>query len=187
MKKILALVLCVLMVFSVCGCGMGAKEKQEKYNNLVASINQLEVQAVNPSVYYAENGEVFLISDVLNKTNAEVKDVVITFAIWDENGNPLAIHTAENPTNTRNGLEVTLSNAVVPANSTWEAISGVSVSDDTKNVCYVTAFISEYSKDGVKVEDENLKTVYATWKEEFLDKEMEDPHYAAFTPNKKPE
>ncbi len=181
MKKIIALILCLLLVFSVCGCAQSPKDKQKEYNKFLTALSECEVVAVNPRVHYAKNGDVFLISDIENKTAAEVKDVVISFAAWDEQGNPLPIHTAENPENAKNGIEVTLANAKVAANSTWEATSGISVADDTKNVCYVTAIIVEYSKDGEKVKED----LYTDWQEQYLDTVVEEYHYSNLTAFKK--
>lgn len=182
MKKIIALILCLLLVFSVCGCAKSPEAKQKDYNKFLTSVSDCEVVAVNARVHYAKNGDVFLISDIENKTSAEVKDVVVAFAAWDESGNPLPIHTDENPENAKNGIEVTLANAKVAPNSIWEATGGIAVCEDTKNVCYVTAFVIKYSKDGKMVEAEDL---YVDWQEQYLGTVLEEHHYTQLTPFKK--
>ena len=183
MKKIIALLLCVILAFGVCGCGEPNPEKlAQNYESFTQKINAREVVAVNPRVYNTDDGEVYLIADIENKTAAKIDGICITFAIWDMYGNPLALTTAQNPNNPDNAMEITLSAAKVEPNSTWEAISGVKVADNAKKVCFVTAFVSDYSKDGAKVVDGSLFALYDEWKEEYVGKTMQDHHYKSFTP-----
>ena len=185
MKRIIALLLCVILAFSVCGCGKPNPEKiAQNYANFTQKVNAREVVAVNPRVYYTDEGEVYLIADIENKTNAKIDGVCLTFAIWDQYGNPLPLTTTQNPTNPENAMEITMSAAKVEPNSTWEAISGVKVSDNAKNVCFVTAFISDYNKDGTKVVDGSLFALYDEWKEEYVGKKMQEHHFQSFTPFK---
>ncbi len=167
MKRLLALILCLLMAFCFIGCGPTEEEKLESEKQSLADfekhLTSADIVAVNARVETLIDGSKFLLADIENKSDKEVKDPVVTFAVWDETGVTAAIKTQDNPTNYENVMEVTLAGKTVPANSTWTATAGLKLAEESYNIAYVTAIARSCDKGGEKWNNE----LYDAWKENY--------------------
>lgn len=176
MKKTVAILICVILVLSFASCGNPAEPSSESakktYTELCADLEKQEVVAGNARIVSLDDGKKALVTDIKNNAvNQEaICEVLVAFAAWDVEGNPVAIQTEDNPNNTSNVMKATVSDITVPAGETWTANKGLFLSADCKYIAYVTA-IAYSCKIGEAVWENSL---YDAWSETYCDLSLEN-------------
>lgn len=171
MKKVLSIILAACLALSLCGCfGMSVEEKTQAYNEFVASVKDKGVYAFNARIETNEDGNKMLMADIVNNTSYDVSDIVISYAVWDSEGNPVIIKTPKNPDNTYSIFEVTLSNVEVAAGETWQADMGLVIAEECYNITYIEAMVISCEL-GTSAWENDL---YDKWQETYIGVTLEE-------------
>lgn len=181
MKKFFAFVLtlCMMLSFAACGAEPSLEElspeellasNMQSYNDFMADWNRQEVIAVNARVEVDANGNRVLMADVENRSGEEVSNIVLSFAVWDAEGNFMIIRTQKNPGNTYPEFQMDVPGVTLAGGETWTADSGLFLADDFPEVAYVKAAVTSYTAGAA----EHTNRLYDAWKESFLNQHLED-------------
>lgn len=171
MKKALSIILVFCIVISLCGCfGMSDEEKKEKYDEFVASLKEKGVYASYVRIETDDDGNKMLMADITNDTDEDIHDIIISYAAWDSEGNPVIIKTPKNPDNTYSVFEVTLFNIETEAGETWQADMGLVISEECYNIAYLEAIVVSCSI-GVTPWENDL---YEKWQETYIGVTLEE-------------
>ncbi len=175
MKKLLAILLVLCMVFSFAACKPSEEEVYESnkqaYTDFLADFNDESVLATNARVITDANGDKMLLSDIQNNSAEPISEIVLGFAIWNAEGAPMVIKSKRNPTNEIYEFQMEATNITVEANTTWNATVGVYLDASCGEIAYQKAVVVSYKKaDGTTFEN----PLYSAWKETYLQQNLED-------------
>lgn len=170
MKKIISLVLCFILIFSFAACGEQNPEKQA-YEELINGLEEQKMVAINPRVDEDSKGQKYIAADVKNKTNTEVTDVVLAFAVWNYKGQPVIIKSQNNPRNTNYEVRMSLQSSVkIPPADTWNGIGGIFLNKNCPSIKYVKAIVLSCKMGGVTYKNPH----YKKWRENHINKPLEE-------------
>lgn len=171
MKKVLSIILVACISLSLCGCfGMSAEEKKEQYDEFAASVKEKGVYASFVRIETDDDGNKMLMADITNDTDEDIHDIIISYAAWDSEGNPVIIKTPKNPDNTYSVFEVTLFNIEAEAGETWEADMGLEISEECYNIAYLEALVVSCSIGDTPWEND----LYEKWQETYIGVTLEE-------------
>ncbi len=175
MKRLLAIVLCLLFVFSLAACGESEEERieaaKQAYTDFVTDYATESVQAVNARVITDANGDKMLVTDVQNNSQEAISEIILCFAVWDAEGASMPIKSHKNPENTIYEFQMDATGVTVEAGATWSENKGIYLSSDSPEVAFVKAAVVSYKKaDGTTYENPK----YSVWKETYFEKTLEE-------------
>lgn len=174
MKKFLAVVLSLCMAVSLVACAPSPEEQLasniQAYNDFMADWNDEEIIAVNARVWVDANGDRILVADVENNSAYDVSNIVLSFAVWDAEGNFMIIRTRKNPDNTYSEFLMDVPNVTLAPGETWVADAGLFLADDFPEIAYVRAAVVSCTTDTT----EYSNRLYEAWTFTFLNQPLED-------------
>lgn len=145
MKKLITIFLCLCMVFSLAACGSTPEEelasKKQAYSDFKADVNDQDVVAIDARIETLEDGSKVMMTNVKNTTTADISDVVVAFAAWDENGSPVIIKTEKLPDSTYYVIEAEHEDVTIASGETWIADQGLFLAEECYNIAYVEAIV----------------------------------------------
>lgn len=176
MKKLLAMVVCLCIIASLCACGGnqnsdGNDLDVQAYQEFLEEMSDCSIRAENARVVTMDDGTKYLTTDITydNVNNYSISEIVVAFATWDENGTPIFITTANNPENTQNLIEMTLDDISISGGETWRGDRGLFIAETSYGVEYVTAIVTTCKMGQSQWEN----TLYDTWKKAYRNVLME--------------
>ena len=131
------------------------EEKKQAYTDLQNNLSAEKVVALN-ALFLDDmsDGELMLSTDVQNNMDVSIRDVLVTFAAWDADGNPVLIKGAS-ATSTESYIKnIELTDIVIGAGETWKAEdetdavtgdtiwTGYIIDPSLTNICYVKTMIA---------------------------------------------
>lgn len=174
MKKLLAIFLCLCILFSLAACGQTEEERlaaaQQTYNELVTNSEAESVQALNARVVTDANGDKMLTADIKNSGTDAISEVILCFAVWDANGASMPIKSARNPENTIYEFQMNVVDVTVAAGETWSQNMGIYLAEECAEIGFVRATVVSCKIGDTVYENPH----YDTWKEIYLEKNLED-------------
>ena len=175
MKKLLAVLLCVCFVFSLTACGQTPEEiyesNKQAYTDFLADFNNESVLAQDVRIVADANGDKMLMASIKNNKAEAVSEIILSFAIWDSEGNPLIIKTAKNPANTYSEFQMDVTGVTVEAGALWSENKGLYLDSGCGEIAFQKAVVVSYKNaDGTVYEN----PLYSAWKETYLGKTLED-------------
>lgn len=169
MKKLLAVLLVLCMIFSLAACG-GAKMTEESYSELKTAIDAESVIATNARVVTDSNGAKMLVADIQNNGDTTVSEIVVCFAAWNAEGAPMAIKTKRNPENEIFEFQMDVTDVSVEAGKTWSENKGLYLADDAPEIATAKVVIVSCKKGEEVYENPN----YTAWKEAHFQQTLEE-------------
>ncbi len=191
MKKLIAAILCITMLFSLSGCGIAGliadsytdasdydsdMTPEDIFRDIRDSIDSEKLVAFNVKVHNdLEDGQISLSADLKNKQTYKVTDITVAFAAWDIDGNPIKLKSASGATEDSYIKEVGFGDNSIEANGIWKAdkgetITGFKVDKTQTNIAYVAAIAVSFEKeDGAVWEN----PYYQTWCESYEGEKLE--------------
>lgn len=175
MKRIVSILMCVILILAFASCGNPAEPSPEStkkaYAEFCADLDKQEIVAADARIVVLDDGKKALVTNVKNNASNQeaICEVLVAFAAWDVEGNPVAIQTEDNPNNTSNVMKATVEAVTVAAGETWSANKGLFLSADCKYIAYVTA-IAYSCKIGEAAWENPL---YDAWQETYGDLALE--------------
>lgn len=176
MKRLLAMIMCLCVMFSFAACGtpsnMEEVSDEQRYRNFMSQFTTeyQDITAVNARVETDIEGNKMLMADVKNAGFNEISNVVLSFAAWDADGNFVTIKSKNNPDNTETEIQMDVTNVSIPERSVWDADVGIHLDDSCAEIAYVKAIVIS-CKDG---DYEYSNELYTAWKDTYLQKPLTD-------------
>ncbi len=174
MKKLLAIFLCLCVLFSLAACGQTEEERlaseQQAYNEFIANSEAESVQALNARIIADANGDKMITADIKNSGTDAISEVILCFAIWDANGVPMTIKSARNPENTIYEFQMNVTEVTVAAGETWSESKGIYLAEECGEIGFAKAVVVSYKTGDTVYENPH----YDTWKETYLEKNLQD-------------
>ncbi len=193
MKKILAIILALGMLFVLTACtGSGSSltasndvSSEEEYDpekafaQLKDNLNKQNAYITSADVYKnLDAEEVFLTANIKNNSDKTISNLVVAFAAWDIDGNPIMIKSKSGATADSYIKEVSFSSVTISPGQEWLGngdddgdIFGFSADPSQSNIAYTQAIVVSYT-----VEDggEWSNSFYSEWKTTFKQAVLED-------------
>ena len=174
MKKILAILLTLCLVFAFAACGQTEEEKLEAakqaFNEFNTAVNSETVIATTARVITDSNGEKMLVTDIQNNGDTAVSEVVVCFAVWNAEGAPITVKTKRNPENTIYEFQMDVTGVTVEAGATWSENKGLYLAEGAEEIGFAKAVVVSCKKGEETYENPN----YSAWKETYLEKTLEE-------------
>ena len=124
-----------------------------------------DLAAFNADCEEQGDGQCVLMCDIKNNSD-DATDIVVGFAMWDANGEPLVINTQDG--NSAYIIETAQPNLTIEWNEIWTADRGLYITNDDSSVAYVEAIVISATVNGT-VEENGM---YDMWKEYFGGKSL---------------
>lgn len=151
--------------------------KEQALATLKDNLSKEKVVAVNEAVHKEmEDDSVMLSADLKNNADKQVKELVVAFAAWDIDGNPIKLKSASGTSEDAFVKRIGMGEVTVAAGQTWladdgEDVVGYKVSSEQSNIAYVKAVvISGELEDGGSWSN----PYYNQWKTTYENVKLED-------------
>lgn len=173
MKRTFAVIMCLCMALSMIACTDVSMDEtvpaDVQHRNFMSQwANYQHYEAINARVETDSFGNRILKADIKNTGLGEISRVVLSFAIWDADGNFIVIKSKSDPNNTQAEYQKELRNVRVAKDSIWVANNGVSLDPSCPEIKYVEAALVSCVADGADYKNE----LYEGWKDAYLDKPL---------------
>jgi len=175
MKKLVSILICLLLLVSFASCGtepaVSREDAMQTYAAFQADLVTQEIVAENARLVVSGDGNRALVTDIKNNApdGKTISEVSIAFAVWDVEGNPVAIRTEENPDNKSNIMKATVDVITVAGGESWTGNMGLFLSDECKHIAYVSAIALLG-----KIEDDLWENpLYDVWLKTYCDLSLE--------------
>lgn len=186
MKRILTLIICLCMVMSLVACGGSnipnddsteQQDPKQLFAELQDNIKNESAYVTKSSVYKdSENGDIFLIADIINNSGKTISNIDVAFTAYDIDGVPVVIKSASGNTEDSYTKEVNLSGVTILPGQEWlgdseDEVFGFRVSSEQMNIAYAEAIVISYStEDGGEWSNPH----YYEWRRTFGGEKLED-------------
>lgn len=152
MKKILALLLCVVTVLSFAACDVteliqSPEQKKASFEAMRSSMDGQNAVALDAELHMEDNGTRMLVADVKNNTTFELTDVKIAFAAFSASNQPIALDF-------ENGesyyvVETDMRGLTIAPSQRWYADMGLELDNALVSTPdYVEAIVMSYKANG---------------------------------------
>lgn len=153
-----------------------AKEEEDSvtFSEFYGYMLDEEMVAINAGAYLQEDGRNALMADVINREDVDATEIMLAFAAWDSEGNPILLRSASGLTEDNYVKEVNYADLSIKAGSTWESDMGLIVSNDYSTISHVEGIVVSCKLGG----KEWTNPHYEVWADFFggkkLDSQMTD-------------
>lgn len=153
-----------------------AKEEEDSvtFSEFYGYMLDEEMVAINAGAYLQEDGRNALMADVINREDVDATEIMLAFAAWDSEGNPILLRSASGLTEDNYVKEVNCADLSIKAGSTWEADMGLIISNDHSTISHVEGIVVSCKLGG----KEWTNPHYEVWADFFggkkLDSQMTD-------------
>ncbi len=151
--------------------------KEQALATLKDNLSKEKVVAINEAVHKEmEDGNIMLSADLKNNSDKQVKELVVAFAAWDIDGNPILLKSASGTSEDAYIKRIGMGDVTVAAGQTWladagEDVTGYKVSPELSNIAYVKAVVVSFSlEDGGSWSN----PYYDQWKTTYENVKLED-------------
>lgn len=140
-----------------------------EYEDLKTQIVKQNAVAMESGLYPQDDGSIMLISDVKNNTAFELTNIVVAYAGYDADGNPVKLK-GKNSTEGYYVQEISLSSLTIASGEYWVGDLGYSLAQECSSIVRVEAIVKSCNVNGETWEN----PLYARWKNTFLGEKLEE-------------
>lgn len=151
--------------------------KEQALATLKDNLSKEKVVAINEAVHKEmDDGNIMLSVDLKNNSDKQIKELVVAFAAWDIDGNPIKLKSASGTSEDAYVKRINMGDVTVAAGQTWMAdsgddVMGYKVAPELSNIAYVkAAVISSTMEDGGSWSN----PYYDQWKTTYENVKLED-------------